>query len=530
MAVQPIMSPIMSLLVSAAIMPLIKILEDQLKFKRLKEIFITISLTLCLILLAILYRQIPEGGHLEAFLSGFGLPFGVQFYVDVFSVYMAMIFCGVGLLVAIFSYRYMEVDTGLDKYYGLLLTLIAGMVGVAFSGDLFNLYVFWELMCISSYSLVSFRKYRWEAVEAGFKYLVMSTLGSLIALYGISLTYGFFKTVNMHEIAVKLTLAQSRLEPSAMLSLYFAIGLIICGFAVTAALVPFHSWLPDAHPAAPASISAMLSGVVIKTGVYAMGRILFTVFSVVPLGVVVGVKPHPIPVVDFGFALTVLGVLTITVANLMVLKQRDLKRFLAYSSIVNMGYIASGLGIAAYLLYHYPGKSYGLAVTAAAGAILHILNHAVGKGLLFLSSGCIVHEAKTRDIEKISGIGRKMPWTGVSSSIGLFHLAGVPPLAGFWSKLLIIWGGLGYLQDPFLLTSTVIIIVNSVYAAGYYLWLMQRLMLGKTGSAAEKAHEAPTSMVAPVVVLASICILLTVLLPWVIPMVERSVLALIGGG
>jgi multicomponent Na+:H+ antiporter subunit D len=530
MNAQMVIYPVIILLSSAAIMSPLNILEEKLKFKQLKLILTIFSLTLCLILLLTLHQQVSSEGHIEAFLYGFGLPFGVQIYVDEFSVYMAVIFCCLGLLVAIFSYRYMEVDTGLDKYYGLLLTLITGMVGVAFAGDLFNLYVFWELMCISSYSLVSFRKYRWEAVEAGFKYLVMSTIGSLVALYGISIIYGCFKTVNMREIAMQLTLAQTELNSSAILSLYFATGLIICGFAVTAALVPFHTWLPDAHPAAPASMSAMLSGVVIKTGIYAMTRILFTVFTVPPLRVAAGVESHLIPLVDYGVILTTLGVVTITVANFMVLRQRDIKRFLAYSSIVNMGYIASGLGIAAYLLYHYSNQTYELAVTAASGAILHILNHAIGKGLLFLSSGCIVHEAKTRDIAKIEGIGRKMPWTGLSLTIGLFHLAGVPPLAGFWSKLLIVWGGLSRPQDLFLLISTLIIIVNSVYAAGYYLWLMQRLMLSKFGPAVEKAHEAPLSMVAPIVALALACILLTILLPWILPMVKVSTLALLGGG
>ncbi len=230
---QLIMYPIIVLLTSAAIMPLVKILEDHLKFKRLKEFLTMLSIAICLLSLSILHREIPADGYLEASLLGFNPPFGTQFYVDEFSVYMAVIFCGLGLLVAIFSYRYMEVDTGLDKYYGLLLTLITGMIGVAFAGDLFNLYVFWELMCISSYSLVSFRKYRWEAVEAGFKYLVMSTIGSIVALYGISLIYGSFKTVNMREVAVRLSLAQAKLSPSAVPSLYFAAGLIICGFAPT---------------------------------------------------------------------------------------------------------------------------------------------------------------------------------------------------------------------------------------------------------------------------------------------------------
>lgn len=526
---QLVMYPIIVPLASAASMPIVKILEDKFKFKRLKEMLATSSLALCLILLLTLHERILREGYLEYYLPGFSLPFGVQLYVDELSIYMAMIFCGVGLLAAIFSYRYMEVDTGLDKYYGLLLTLTSGMIGVAFAEDLFNLYIFWELMCISSYSLVSFRKYRWEAVEAGFKYLTMSTIGSLVSLYGISLIYGCFKTLNMRDIALKLSYAQSMFEQSNLLLFNLAAILIICGFAVTAALVPFHTWLPDAHPAAPASISAMLSGVVIKTGIYAMSRILFTSFSLVPIGSTFSI--HPIPIIDYGSILIVLGVLTITIANIMVIQQKDLKRFLAFSSIVNMGYIASGFGIAAYLLYHYPEQHVlKLAITATSGAIMHILNHAVGKSLLFLFSGCIVHEAKTRDISKIEGIGRKMPITGISSSIGLFHLAGIPPLAGFWSKFLIVWGGLGLLEDTFLVGSTIIIVLNSIYAAGYYVWLVQRIMLNKPSTIVEKVHEVPIIMVIPVVILAIVCICLTISLPWLIPLIEKATLALIMGG
>lgn len=528
-AVQLVIYPISTLLVAAALMPIVKLLEDEFRIKRFKELTSIGALGLTLALLLGLVGAVREERFIEASLAGFGLPMGVQLYVDGFSIYMAMIFCGLGLLVAIFSYRYMEVDTGLEKYYGLLLTLVAGMIGVAFSGDLFNLYVFWELMCISSYTLVSFRKYRWEAVEAGFKYLVISTIGSLIALYGISLVYGLFKTLNMREIALRLTDLKPQPGGSAILTLYLAVILIICGFAVTAALVPFHTWLPDAHPAAPASISAMLSGVVIKTGVYAISRITFTSFTTSPFRMFAGLAARLIPVVDHGSILIALGVITITFANIVVIMQRDLKRFLAYSSIVNMGYIAAGFGITAYLLHHYPGEVQAatLAVTAASGAILHILNHAVGKGLLFLFSGCVVHEAKTRDLAKIEGIGRKMPWTGVSASIGLLHLAGVPPLAGFWSKLFIIWGGLGLPGDPILLVSSLIIVVNSVYAAGYYLWLMQRLMLGKPTSTVERAQEAPASMAAPIVILALACLAPTVLLNWLLPGVREIALALI---
>jgi proton-translocating NADH-quinone oxidoreductase chain N len=404
---------------------------------------------------------------------------------------------------------------GLDKYYSLLLALVGAMVGVAFSGDFFNLFVFWEMMAISSYSLVTFRNYLWEAVEAGFKYLVMSTIGSLTALYGISLLYGLVGTVNFKMLKASIAI-QSRIEP---LVLYLIIGMIIAGFGVTASIVPLHTWLPDAHPAAPSSISAMLSGVVIKAGVYAMYRGLFSIFN-----------PS---VFDYGTILLIFGVVTITVANLMALLQRDIKRLLAYSSIVNIGYILTGTGIGAYALSHYyavnPALATGTAVFATLGALFHLFNHAVGKGLLFLCSGCFTHEAGTRDISELEGIGRRMAWTGMSFSVGLLALAGVPPLSGFWSKLFILLAGFSIPSDLFLTTVSLIVVVNSIFAAAYYLWLMQRIMLREPKPKAKGAIEAPFSMLLPVVIMASITVLVGIWPGLVTPLIERAARVLLGG-
>jgi len=200
---------------------------------------------------------------------------------------------------------------------------------------------------------------------------------------------------------------------------------------------------------------------------------------------------------------------------------------------VNIGYILTGTGIGAYALSHYYAVNHalatGTAVFATLGALFHLFNHAVGKGLLFLCSGCFTHEAGTRDISELEGIGRRMAWTGMSFSVGLLALAGVPPLSGFWSKLFILLAGFSIPSDLFLTTVSLIVVVNSIFAAAYYLWLMQRIMLREPKPKAKGAIEAPFSMLLPVVIMASITVLVGIWPGLVTPLIERAARVLLGG-
>jgi multicomponent Na+:H+ antiporter subunit D len=512
-----VLEPILILLGIAAIIPIIEAITRTAKAEKARDILAIAAFAASMYSLIQLYQTVMTSGAQKYVFAMFGPDRGgIEIYVDIYSVYFGLIFCGIGLMVAIYSFRYMEVDTGLDKYYALLLILVAGLIGVAFAGDFFNLFVFWEMMCISSYTLVTFRKYRWEPVEAGFKYLVMSTLGSLLVLYGISMLYGLVGSLNFAALRTFMLTEGANTNP---FTLYFIMGTIIAGFGVTAAIVPLHTWLPDAHPAAPSSISAMLSGVVIKAGIYSMSRGLFTIFS-----------PS---VFDYGTILMIFGVATISIANIMALMQRDIKRLLAYSSIVNIGYILTGLGIGGYVLAHYykvaPEAAMAVVVFAIGGALFHVLNHAIGKGLLFLCSGCFVHEAGTRDIAELEGIGKKMMFSGTSFTIGLLALAGVPPLSGFWSKLFIILAGFSIPEDGFLKLISIIMVINSIFAASYYLWLLQRIVLKTPKPAAEKAVEAPFTMVLPVVLLAIACVVIGIWPGAFIRIATEATKVLLGG-
>ena len=505
-----VLYPILSLgllIGGSLIVPLLGFLGKKIGLKKIREIYVFILFLVSTILLfyTALYEKLPTIYRI--------IPMNIYFesslMVDYFSIYMSLIFCFLGLMVSLYSIKYMERETGLDEYYVLLLILVGGMVGVTFSNDFFTLYVFWEFMCIASYTLVSFRKYHWEAVEAGLKYLIMSTTGSLLALYSISLLYGITGTLCFDELSKIILSSVGTISPH---TLYFIIAIMLSGFGVTAAIVPFHTWLPDAHPAAPSSISAMLSGVVIKTAIYVIIRTLFKVFLPTNFG--------------YGLILLFFGIITMTIANIAVITQKDIKRFLAYSSIANIGYIITGLGIATYILYNYSNMS-GFAGLALLGSLLHILNHAIGKGLLFLTAGSFIHELKTRLIDKLEGIGLKMPFSSTSFSIGLLNLAGMPPLSGFWSKFFIISAGLS-VRDNILFITTVIFIVNSIVAAGYYSWLLERIIFKKSSSNNKKIKDVSIYMILPEVILALLCILITIFLHPVLVFINKSINILIG--
>jgi len=336
-------------------------------------------------------------------------PIRIVLEVDALSAFMALIVTSISAAVALFSIGYMEED-GLQKYYTLFLLLDAGMLGMVLTGDLFNLYVFLEITSISSYALVAFRKHQWEAVEAGMKYMIMGSLASTIILVSIALLYGEYGTLTMAQLGW-----QYRHHPTGMARV--ALAGLLAGFLMKGGIVPVHMWLADAHPAAPSTISALLSGLVIKVGIYSAARIAYSVFW---MGTDVRL---------LGWLVVVVGAASIIVGNLLAGFQRDIKRLLAYSSIGQVGYVVTGLGIAL-----IPGVNPEASRAAVDGALFHLLNHAVLKAMLFLSVGAIVHSLGTRDIGYMGGIAKRMPLTSAVVLLGAMGIIGAPPLNGFVSK------------------------------------------------------------------------------------------------
>ncbi len=458
----------------------------------LSSIFIAMSLASLIPIMRALTSGAPASFPVNA------LAFTATLKFDPLSILISVTALTLGLMVSIFSFKYMEDDTSRAKYYALLLIMLGAIVGLSAAGDLFDLWVFFELMCVSSYILVSFRKDRWEPLEAGFKYLIMSAAGSMMVLLGISVVFGQTGTLDL--LALRSALAQTSLLP-----VLGAAVLFIAGFAVKAAIVPFHTWLPDAHSEAPSGISAMLSGIVIEAGLFAMIR---TLLSFAKLNI------------NIGAILIVLAVLSMFVGNLMALTQTRLKRMLAYSSIAQMGYIVLGLGIG--IQFFNP--------TGITGGLFHIITHAGMKGLAFLCAGIVIHSIGSGEISEMSGLAKKMPLVAVSFAVSFLALAGVPPFSGFMSKLMIYQSGITVGAVGYVLSA--LAILNSVISLGYYLPALNVFFSSNVHAKVEKAHSVPVFMLLPVVILAGITVLLGIYPDIALALVEpakKYMLVMLGG-
>lgn len=431
----------------------------------------------------LVYREVQAAGGMLT-LKVEALPIASTLQIDMLSMFMAFAFLIVGFTASFFSMRYMEHDSGHAQYYALLLAMVAGMVGVVFAGDFFTLFFFWELMALTSYVLVAFRKHLWEPVEAGFKYLIMSSAGSALILLAIALIYGITGTTNFAQIASLMVAGQLA---QVKTWLYLIMAIIIAGFGIKASIVPLHTWLPDAHPAAPTPISAMLSGVVIKTGVYAIIRML-------------GIVVHPVSVdwTVVAMVLAFFAALTMTVGNVMALLQEDVKRLLAFSSIAHIGYIMVGVSVG--LL----GGTVGL--FGFTSSLLHVLNHAIMKGLAFLTVGAFIHAAGTRSLSELVGIGHRMRPMAVILTIAILALAGIPPLNGFVSELFLVLATV----NAGLYVLVAVMLANILIGFGYYLRLLYIMVWQAPRPELAKVGGTSWLMLIPTGILAALCILIGV--------------------
>jgi NADH-quinone oxidoreductase subunit N len=308
------------------------------------------------------------------------------------------------------------------------------------------LFVAWELMSIPTYILVGFMKKSPTSNEAALKYFLFGALSSAIIVYGISLSYGLTGSTNIGEVIQGYSVLDPSLLPLALLS----VGLFVAGFGFKMGLVPFHQWLPDTYEGAPTPITALLAAATKKAGFAATIRI-------VVLGMVV---LH----VDWTFALAIIAVMTMTIGNVAAIMQKNISRMLAYSSIAHAGYILIGLAVA-------PHTSLGLQ-----GSMYQIMNHAVMKGAAFIAIAGIATTLAVTHIDKLQGLGRRMPITALGLVIALFALAGIPPLSGFWSKIMLFGSALDagsvLWWAPWLAIAGVL---NSALSLAYYGWLTRKM-------------------------------------------------------
>jgi multicomponent Na+:H+ antiporter subunit D len=450
-------------LVTAALLPLI----GKISKKVLPDLLANAVFLFLLVLAATAGRQLVHQGPVLAQLIWLGEPVGITVAVDSFSLFMLAVISLITLCVGLFSIEYMDHYGSKAGYYALLLMMMAGMNGLALATDLFHVYLFLEVAAIASYALVAFGLEH-DELEASFKYLMLSVIASAAILVSIAILFGMTGSLGFPAVAEGL----KSLEAKAAVG--FCAALFIMGFGLKAALVPFHAWLPDAHPSAPAPISAILSGLLIKvSGVYALTRILFNVFGLTPA---------------LSRVLMYLGAVSIVFAALLALGQKDMKRLLAYSSISQIGYVVLGIGT---------GTPLGIA-----GGLFHLFSHALAKGLLFLNSGSIQRSTGTRNLDEMGGLAKRMPITAATTIVGSLSIAGVPPLSGFWSKLFIIMALVQGGEEPL----AVVAVLASVLTLWYYLLIQRKAFFGKLEEKWKSVQEAPFWMTASTVILALLSI------------------------
>jgi len=362
------------------------------------------------------------------------------------------------------------------NYLNILLIILGGMNGVVLVKDIFSLYVFLEITALSAFILIAFRRDR-HSLEGAYKYIVFSSIATVLLLASIALLILFTGDTSFAALSTAIKGQGNQL-------VVFSIAIFIVGLMIKSGLMPFHGWLPDAYSTAPDSASLLLAGIVTKTvGVYPLIRIVYSVFG------------FSVPVNNI---LMFFGAASIVFGAFAALTQADLKRMLAYSSISQVGYIILSLGC---------GSLLGMA-----GAVFHIFNHAVFKSTLFANAAAIDSKVSSYDLENLGGLAQKMPVTGTVSALACLSVAGIPPLAGFWSKLIIIlalWASNNYFY-------AVIAVLSSIVTLAYMLTLQRKVFFGKPDAKMQNVTEAKFSVLLPGIILACVMIAVSISFPFLL--------------
>ena len=394
----------------------------------------------------------------------------ILFEVDALSAFMAMISSILVLVAVIYSWSFVKSSSGQDKYYTLLLLVYAGMMGMVLTGDLFNFFVFLEIASISSAALIAFWTDHAESLEAAFKYIVISALGALFVLFAIALLYGQYDALNIAQLAnvIQYTMIDK-----------IALVLLIAALGMKAGLAPMHMWLPDSYGRAPATISLVLVSVTLAS-LYGVLRVVFTLYgkalaSIVRFDVTMNIF--------LGWFVIGLAVVTIVIGVIMALIQSDFKRLIAFSAVAEIGYIFLGIGAGLAAL----GTAFG--GTALKGGIFHIFNDALDVGLLFLVAGAVYYATKERSLDNLGGLARNMKYTTIFFILGMLAVAGMPPLNGYASKLLIY-------QSTFQLNPIlgIVAILCSILLLAIFVKVFYSAFMGPQLSRYKDVKEVPKSM------------------------------------
>jgi multicomponent Na+:H+ antiporter subunit D len=432
--------------------------------------------------------------------SGLSWPIRIILEVDAFSAFMAIVGSIAAMAGAFFSLRFMERFSGLNKFVSLYFLLMAGMLGMELTGDLFNFFVFLEIASVASFGLVAFWRDRPEAVEAGFKYMVVSTVAAMLVLIAVGFFYGRYNAVNMAAVARMMHFGYPE---------KIALVFLVTALAMKCGAVPMHMWTPDAYTEAPAGVTCLLVAVS-QASLYGLFRVCFSLY-----GASLGSSVVP-------WTIIVLGVLSMFIGVTMAVIQKEIKRLMAYHSVSQIGYILLGLGVGLLALKD-PQAMADYGFTAMKGGIYHLFNYTMYKGLLFLTAGALFYAAGSRNLNDLGGLARVMPHTAFMFVIAAAAIAGLPPFNGFVSKLLIY-------ESTFAVYPVLAIaaLVTSVLTLASFVKVFQTAFLGPAKSVFANVREVPATMLVGMSILTIVVIGLTLLPTWSLAnLVEPAAKALV---
>ena len=434
-------------------------------------------MSVCMVSAFGLLNMVQQHGEIHYWLGMWQPPWGIEYVIDNLNAYVAIIVTFMAFAAAIYSKRNVEQEIPEHKiplFYTLFLLNITGLLGITVTGDAFNLYVLVEIASFSAYGLVAIGEE--GALIASFRYIVMGTIGACFYLLGIGYLYAVTGSLNMADLRILLPPLYG--NSAVQTSFIF----ILVGLGIKVALFPLHSWQPDAYTRAPSAVSVLISTAMAKTSVYALIRIIFSVFTV-------DFILHYVSILNI---ISWMSAVAIIVGSIYAIQEFNLKRMLAYSSISNVGYIMLGVGLS---------TSTTLGLTPA---LMHVLNHALIKGCMFMTACAFIYKAGLRDIRDFNGLGRRMPYTGIAFILASLAMIGMPPSVGFVSKWYLILAAIdanNYVYVAVIFISTLLMI--------YYFWrvieIMYLLPVEARSGTEIKIDEAPMSMLMPGIVLAVLC-------------------------
>jgi multicomponent Na+:H+ antiporter subunit D len=434
----------------------------------LVRVFAVLVTWSCLAIALSLLQEVLGHGEISYALGGWVAPLGIEYRVDILNAYVLVLVATIASVVIAFPLAGRELRIPKERFflfYALFLLCLAGLLGITITGDLFNIFVFLEISSLSAYALIGLGRDR-RALTAGFSYLVMGTIGGTFILIGIGLVYQMTGTLNIVDLS-------QRLPPVlGTRTVWMAFAFLVVGTSIKLAAFPLHQWLPNAYTYGPSVVASFLSATATKVAYYVLVRLLFTVFGFA----------FVFERVQLSALLLPLSLIAMVVGSLAAIYQTNIKRLLAYSSIAQIGYMTLGLSLAN--------------LDGLTGGLVHLFNHGLIKGGLFLVVACALSRVESPRIESLRGLGKRMPWTMAAFVVGGLGLIGIPGTVGFVSKWYLVLGAL----DQGLYFVAFMVLASSLLAV-VYVWRVIEVMYFSDEERAPERDDAPLSMLLPTWVL-----------------------------